>query len=151
MALTQPFMLGPQPAEVSLSAHYAGLFLDSYEEHGAHGALEIDRREVHLLLGRAALALPTDYVHPDGAWTRLTPTVGVQGRTQFGDDDVEGALAGIDIDFLTGKDKALGAFAGLRLEHQTAHGLNLFAAAEGLLEDDGSTRLSAKGGLRMQF
>jgi len=151
VALTQPFMLGPQHAEVSLSAHYAGLFLDSYEEHGAQGALEIDRRQVHLLLGRAALALPTDYVHPDGGLTRLTPTLGVQGRTQFGDDDVEGTLAGIDIDFSTGKDKALGAFAGLRLEHETARGLNLFAAAEGLIEDDGSTRFSGKGGLRLRF
>ena len=151
VALTQPFMLGPQPAEISLSAHYAGLFLDSYEEHGAQGALEIDRRQVHLLLGRAALALPTDYVHPDGALTRLTPSLGVQGRTQFGDDDVEGTLAGIDIDFSTGKDKALGAFAGLRLEHETAKGLNLFAAAEGLIEDDGSTRFSGKGGMRLRF
>jgi len=151
VALTQPFQLGPQRAEVSLSAHYAGLFLDSYEEHGAQGALEIDRRQVHLLLGRAALALPTDYVHPDGARTSLTPSLGVQGRTQFGDDDVEGALEGIDIDFSTGKDKALGAFAGLRLEHETARGLTLFAAAEGLVEDDGSTQLSGKGGLRLPF
>ncbi|GAB5510659.1 MAG: hypothetical protein Rhims3KO_20600 [Hyphomicrobiales bacterium] len=138
--------------EQSLTLSYAGLFLDGYTETGTTNPLTLDDRSVHLASARAALALPFEAVHADGAITTLRLIGGVEARTQFGEDTISGTLLGqavsttLDNDAFTG-----GAFLGLAGEYETTSGLTAYANLEAMLETNMSYQLSATAGLRITF
>jgi hypothetical protein len=50
-----------------------------------------------------------------------------------------------------GEESAVGGFAGLSAEHITANGMAFHATVEGLIEDDGSTQVSGKAGVKFRF
>jgi hypothetical protein len=150
LALTQPFVIGGQIVEAKASVHYAGLFLDGYEETGSAANLNVDERDVHLFVGRAGLSVPVAFAHAGGGLTTVTPSLGVEGRAQFGDSTATGSFMGTDIVLDLDDGETIGGFAGLKIEHETAAGLSFFAEAEGLIEDDAS-RFFAKGGIRARF
>lgn len=148
--LTEHLRLGGQKIEASVSARYAGLFLDGFTETGATDGLSIDSRDLHLGVARATLALPLE--HTGNGWlARLTLAGGVEGRTQIGDAGATGVLLGQGIDFEPGDDDAVGVFAGATAEVVTASGTSVFAQFEGLTEDDGSERFGGKAGFRLPF
>lgn len=79
-------------------------------------------------------------------------TGGVEGYTQFGDDNLAGALLGQDIVFSPGGDDGIiGLYAGAEAQVVTSGGARAFAGFEGLAEDDGSHRISGKAGVRLPF
>lgn len=148
--LTERMRFGGQKIEASVSARYAGLFLDGFSETGATDGLSIDSRDLHLGVARATLALPLE--HAGSGWlARLTLAGGVEGRTQIGDAGATGVLLGEGIAFEPGDDDAVGVFAGATAEIVTAGGASVFAQFEGLAEDDGSERFGGKAGLRLPF
>jgi hypothetical protein len=151
LALTQPFVVGGRIVEAKVSVHYAGLFLDGYEESGSAANLSVDDRDVHLFVGRAGLSVPVAFAHAGGGLTRVTPSLGVEGRAQFGDATAEGSFMGTDIVLALDDGETIGGFAGLMIEHETAANLIFFAEAEGLIEDDGASRFFGKGGVRARF
>jgi hypothetical protein len=151
IALTQPFRTGAQTFEAKLSGYYAGLFLDAFGETGnTIGALSVDQRDLHLFVGRAALAMPLEQVWAGGI-TRVIPAIGVEGRVQSDDGAATGTLAGTGIVFDASARDVLGGFASLRVEHDMSERLALFVEAESLWDDDGSNRLLASGGLKLKF
>ncbi|GAB5510660.1 MAG: hypothetical protein Rhims3KO_20610 [Hyphomicrobiales bacterium] len=138
--------------EQSLTLSYAGLFLDGYTETGTTNPLTLDDRSVHIASARAALALPFEAVHADGAITTLRLIGGVEARGQFGEDTISGTLLGqavstsLDDNAFTG-----GAFLGLSGQYETTSGLTAYANLEAMLETDMSYQLSATAGLRTAF
>lgn len=138
--------------EQSLTLSYAGLFLDGYTETGTTNPLTLDDRSVHIASARAALALPFEAVHADGAITTLRLIGGVEARGQFGEDTISGTLLGqavsttLDDNAFTG-----GAFLDLSGEYRTTTGLTAYANLEAMLETDMSYQLSATAGLRTAF
>lgn len=79
-------------------------------------------------------------------------TGGIDGRTQFGGDNISGTLAGQGIAFNAGgKQSIAGLFGAWRVERTSPSGRTLFAAVEGLAEQDGSYQLSGKAGFRARF
>jgi hypothetical protein len=151
VALTQSVDLGGQAAKIGGSVRYSGLFVDGYTETGTAAPLSINARDVHALTARAFVSVPFQTLHDDGALTRITPTLGVEGTLQFGTDTLTGALSGTGFAFSAGHRNTLGAFAGLRLEHQTARNLSLFGEAQGTLRDSRSGDFSASVGVSLKF
>jgi len=150
IALTQPFLIGPQVFEAKLSGYYAGLFLNGFTETGSIAPLSVDKRDLHLFVGRAGLSMPLEQAYANGV-TRVIPTIGIEGRVQTGDNLVNGTLVGTGIVFDAGNRDILGGFAALRIEHDMNARLALFAETEGLLEDTGSARFLAAGGMKLRF
>ena len=138
--------------EQSLTLSYAGLFLDGYTETGTTNSLTLDDRAVHIASARAALALPFEALHANGALTTIRLIGGVEARTQFGDDGVSGTLLGQTVTTTLDDDDAVfGGFLGLSGEYQATNGLTAFANAEALLETDAAYQISANAGLRIAF
>ncbi|MCK1512763.1 autotransporter domain-containing protein [Bradyrhizobium sp. 190] len=150
IALTQPFLIGAQVFEAKLSGHYAGLFLDGFTETGSIGALSVNKRDLHLFIGRAGLSMPLEQGWSYGL-TRVIPTIGIEGRVQTGDTLVNGTLIGTGIVFDAGANDILSGFGSLRIEHDMSARLALFAEAEALFENTGSSRILAAGGLKLRF
>lgn len=152
ITLTRPFWPFGLRLEKSVTLRYAGLFLDGFTETGAAAPLTVKDRDVHVGQARAQLAVPLNHGGSDGARSRLMLKGGVEARTQFGDRDVSGTLLAQNIVFDPGGDRnAIGAFTGLSVEHTTANGLTFHATVEGLIEDDGSTQVSGKSGVKFRF
>jgi len=148
----RPVAFGAQPLEASLTLRYAGLFLDGFAETGSSGNLTVGSRGIHLGTARAALALPLTKNYSDGAQARWIWTAGIEGRTQFGGDNVSGALAGQDIAFSAGgRQSTAGLFGSYRAELASPLGHTVYAVAEGIAEQDGSYQLSAKAGFRVRY
>lgn len=138
--------------EQSLTLSYAGLFLDGYTETGTTNPLSLDDRSVHVASARAALALPFEAVHADGALTTIRLIGGIEARTQFGDDGVSGTLLGQTVSTtLSDDDATFGGFLGVSGEYQTTTGLTAYANAESLIETDAAYQISATAGLRIAF
>lgn len=145
-------LVATQTLEQSLTFSYAGLFLDGYTETGTTNPLTLDDRSIHIASARAALALPFEANHTDGALTTIRMIGGLEVRTQFGDDAISGTLLGQSVSTtLDDDDVALGGFLGLAGEYQTPSGLTAYANAEGLVQADASWQLSANAGLRIAF
>lgn len=143
---------GLRAVQQSLTLSYAGLFLDDYTETGTTNPLTLDARALHLASARAALALPFEAIHADGALTTLRLIGGIEARTQFGDDRVSGRLLGQTVaTTLDDDDATFGGFLGLSGEYQTTSGLTAYANAEGLLETNSAYQISATAGLRVAF
>jgi hypothetical protein len=145
-------LVSTQTLEQSLTLSYAGLFLDGYTETGTTNPLTLDERSIHIASARAALSLPFEAAHADGAVTTLRLIGGVEARTRFGDDDVSGTLLGQSVSTTLDDDNfGAGAFVGLAGEYQTTTGLTAYANAEALLETDAAWQVSATAGLRIAF
>lgn len=145
-------LMGTQTLEQSLTLSYAGLFLDGYTETGTTNPLTLDDRSIHIASARAALALPFEAIHADGALTTLRLIGGVEARTPFGDNGVSGTLLAQTVSTtLDDGDAVLGGFLGLSGEYQTTTGLTVYANAEALLETNSAYQISAAAGLRIAF
>ena len=152
LTLTRPFWPMGVRVEKILTLRYAGLFLDGFAETGAADNLTIEDRDIHLGVARAALALPVERRGEDGSTSRLTLTGGIEGRTQFGDEDLAGTLLAQTIVFDPGgEDSAIAGFAGANAEHTTPGGATFFLALEGKIEDEDTRQVSARGGVRVRF
>ena len=100
-------MLGTRLAEIlpgfslepSLRLHYAGLFLDGYQENGSAADLRVESRDLHQFGGRAQLALPYIFEGNDSAFFRIEARLGIDGRLDLGSDRVDARVAGVPLDF----------------------------------------------------
>jgi uncharacterized protein with beta-barrel porin domain len=82
----------------SLRLRYAGLFLDSYSEEGAHDELRVDSRHVNVFEARGQIALPlAPQVTDSGVWT-ASLRAGIDGIAQSG-GRVSATMLGQDISF----------------------------------------------------
>lgn len=145
-------LMATNTLEQMLTLSYTGLFLDGYTETGTTSPLTLNDRDVHLASARAALALPFEAIHEDGAQTTVRLVGGVEARTQFGDDTVSGTLLGQAVSTTVADDDfTAGAFVGLSSEYATANGMTAYANAEGLIETDAAWQVSATAGLRIAF
>lgn len=146
-------LIATNALEQMLTLSYTGLFLDGYTETGTtSNPLTLNDRDIHLASARAAIALPFEAHHADGAVSTLRLIAGVEGRTQFGDDTVSGTLLGQVVSAtLDDDDFTAGAFVGLAGEVETTTGMTAYANVEGLIETDASWQASATAGLRIAF
>ncbi|CTQ47588.1 autotransporter family protein [Roseibium aggregatum] len=153
LVVTKPLnMSGAVPLELSAGARYAGLFLDAYTESGTSDPLTVNQRDVHTGIARLQLSLPHEYFGPNGGVTHTRLKAGIEGRTNFGGDTIDGALLGQNIAFDPGGEaNVLGAFAGVSAEYDTAHGLVMYGDAESQVETSGSVQVSGRIGLKFKF
>ena len=152
ITFTRPFWPFGMRIEKSVTLRYAGLFLDGFTENGTVAPLTVRDRDIHVGQARFQLALPSEHRSDDGAVSRLTLKGGAEVRTQFGDQDVSGALLGQSLIFDPGGERSVtGGFVGLSAEHFTAGGKTFFASIDGRYENDGSTQVSGKAGVKFRF
>lgn len=148
LGMTAPSSVMGRRVEGRLETGYTGLFLDGFTESGASDGLRVDSRGLHLVHGRASLALPFEQRNADGSLGRVTFEGGVNGRVQFGDEDVSATLLGQSIVFDPGGDQSVGGvFAGFRGEVMGTDGTSLYVAVEGNVESDGSEQVFGRIGL----
>lgn len=152
VTITRPAEIAGQRVEGSLGLRYAGLFLDSYTESGTTAPQTIDSRDVHVGVARLQVALPREKVTSDGSLLSYRVQAGLEARTNFGGDTVDGVLLGQNISFNTGDDiDTLGGYLSLSGEYQTQNGLIVSAGTEAIYESSGSYQFSARAGLEFRF
>lgn len=152
ITFTRPFWPMGKRVEQSMTLRYSALFLDGFTETGTTAPLTLQKRNVHLAQARYQLGVPLTRQTDDGGLSRLTLKGGIELRTQFGDRDISGTLLAQRITFNPGgAQSAVGAFAGVSAEHVTTGGLVFHTTLEGLAENDGSTQVSGKAGIRFRF
>ena len=132
--------------EPSLRLHYAGLFLEGFEESGSAAALRVESRELHQAGARAQLALPYLIRGLDGEVFRLEGRLGLDGRLDLGDDRVDARVAGLPLDFEASfEDEVVSGFLGAGVSFTTPDGSTVIgASAEGRLGSDGSEELGGR-------
>ncbi len=152
LTLTRPLWQGERRFEKSLTLRYAGLFLDGFTETGAAAPLTLSDRDIHLLQARTQLTMPNERTNADGSKRRDAFYIGVEGRTNVGDEDISGVLLAQNITFDPGGDQTVGAlFAGLEFERTSASGTTFFASVEGQVETGGGRQASGKAGIKFRF
>ncbi|MEP3599859.1 MAG: autotransporter outer membrane beta-barrel domain-containing protein [Stappiaceae bacterium] len=152
LTVTKPTVILGRRLEGSLALRYAGLFLDSYTESGTTAPLTVDNRDVHIGVARLQLAAPFESLNADGSAFRYKVKAGVEARTNFGGDTIDGALLGQNISFNPGgDDNTLGGYVGLSGEYDTGGGLVLSASTEGLIDTTGSYQFSGRAGVKFRF
>ncbi len=152
LAVTKPTVLLGHRLEGSLALRYAGLFLDGYTESGTTAPLTVDDRDVHVGVARLQIAAPSETVYANGSAFRYRLKAGLEARTNFGGETIDGALLGQNISFNPGgENNSLGGFAGLSAEFDTGSGFVFTAGGEGLLETTGSYQLSGRAGVGLRF
>lgn len=152
VTITKPTQIAGRQIEGSLGLRYAGLFLDSYTETGTTSPQTIDSRTVHVGIARLQVAVPQQKVAADGSLLNYRVQAGLEARTNFGGDSIDGVLLGQDINFNTGGDNnVLGGFINLSGEYQTQNGLIVSAGTEAIFETSGSYQFSARAGLEFRF
>ena len=132
--------------EPSLRLHYAGLFLEGFEESGSVAALRVQSRELHQAGARAQLALPYLIRSLDGEVFRLEGRLGLDGRLDLGGDRVNARVAGLPLDLEASfEDEVVSGFLGAGVSFTTPDGSTVIgASAEGRLGSDGSSELGGK-------
>lgn len=152
VTFTRPTQIAGRLVEGSLGLRYAGLFLDSYTESGTTTPQTIDSRTVHVGTARLQIAVPHQKINADGSVLRLRAQTGLEARTNFGGDSIDGVLLGQDISFNTGGDTTtLGGFLSLSSEYLTQNGLTISGGAEAIYESAGTYQLSARAGIEFEF
>lgn len=151
LGLTHELHLGQQAIQLGGSLRYAGLFLDGYSETGTVGALTLDPRATHQLTARASIAIPFELSGDTETITRLTPKLGIEATTHFGDPNITGSLLGNAIRFNADTGTSIKALGGLRLEHEVAGKWSLFGEAEAGLATHGATHARASAGFNASF
>ncbi len=152
LTMTKPVEIAGHRLEGSLALRYAGLFLDGYTESGATANQTVDSRNVHIGVMRLQIAAPFESASADGSFLSYRLRAGLEARTNFGGDTIEGALLGQDISFNPGgEDSVLGGYLSLSGEYLMANGMNIEAGAEGIIESTGSYQISAYAGLEFRF
>lgn len=152
LTLTSPLWTGMKRLEKSFKVQYAGLFLDKATEKGTTAPLSWDARDIHVLLARGTLTLPSELPLANGGTFRNALYVGIEGRAQTGGSDLTGTLLSQKITVKTGgSGSTAAAFAGFTLDRSFGDGLALFAGAEGQYETDGAYRVSGNAGVKFRF
>ena len=114
---------------------YTGLFLGDYAESGSLADLSIHDRNINLLTTRFETTLGTYFRR-----TTLEPYIGVFGRYQLNNYQVDSELLGVPLFFDQGGPRNLAAFlVGLR--GQSNFPFNLFYNAEFSVDSAQSTRI----------
>lgn len=137
----------------SVTLRYAGNFLDGFTETGTAAPLIAGDRDVQLLVGKAQIALAKTSQRSDGALFHREFKIGVQGRTNIGDDAFAATLLGQGILFDPADQNDAGSiFWGSNLAYTLPNGrTQLYAASESGLENDGSFFFSGRGGVKVRF
>ncbi len=145
--------VGTHRVTPSVHFRYAGQFLDSFVETGATGNLALSAREVHVLQGRGQLALPLERMTDRGGLLRAELKVGVEGRTNVGDDAFSAVLLGQNIVFAPGgEDTVVSIYGGAGIAFTLPQGrTKLTANVEGGLEEDGSSYANGRAGAKIVF
>lgn len=152
VTMTKPTQIVGHSIEGSFGVQYAGLFLDNYTETGTTSPQTIDSRAVHVGIARLKIAAPKHKVTGDGSILNYRVQAGLEARTNFGGESIDGVLLGQDISFNTGGDNnAIGGFLNVSGEYQTQDGLILSAGTEAIFEASGSYQLSGRIGLEFRF
>ncbi|MEP3275686.1 MAG: autotransporter domain-containing protein [Stappiaceae bacterium] len=152
LTVTKPTVILGRRLEGSLALRYAGLFVDGYTESGTTAPLTVDDRNVHIGVARLQLAAPYENIFADGSAFRYRLKTGVEARTNFGGETIDGALLGQNISFNPGgDDNTLGGYVGLSGEYDTGGGLVLSAGTEGLVDTTGSYQFSGRAGAKFRF
>ena len=128
------------PLLASVRIHYAGLYLDEFAESGVETPLTVSDRDVHLLGGRAQLALPYIQTGADGARFSFESRLGVDAQLNVGDSDVSATVAGLPLEFTASfEDEVASGFVGASLSRTSSDGNGFFrATTEAHLATDGS-------------
>ncbi|RBW54996.1 autotransporter outer membrane beta-barrel domain-containing protein [Ruegeria sp. A3M17] len=152
VTITKPTQIAGHAIEGSFGVQYAGLFLDSYTETGTASPQTIDSRTVHMGIARLKLAAPKQKITGDGSILTYRLQAGLDARTNFGGDSIDGVLLGQNISFNTGGDNnTLGGFLNVSGEYQTQNGLTISAGTEAIFETSGSYQLSGRVGVEFRF
>lgn len=152
LTITKPTEFRGQRLEGSLALRYAGLFLDEYSESGTSAPLTVDSRDVHIGVIRLQLAAPNETVTAGGSLVRTRVQAGLEARSNFGGDTLDGALLGQNVTFKPSDDgNVLGGYLSLSGEIKTKSGLILNATTEGLIDSDGSFQYVAQAGIEFKF
>ncbi|HEY7765029.1 MAG TPA: autotransporter outer membrane beta-barrel domain-containing protein [Aestuariivirgaceae bacterium] len=137
----------------SISARYAGLFLDDYEELGSSADLDVDSRNIHVAGADLRFSRPSDIALPQGALV-LEPHVGLKGRLLLGGDEISAEVLGTSIDdFHVDQEQAvLNFYAGAAAAFGSGDGrLQLRFTGDAGMATDGSVTLSAGLGGDLAF
>ncbi|MEP3278194.1 MAG: autotransporter domain-containing protein [Stappiaceae bacterium] len=152
LSVTKPAVLWGHPLEGSLGLRYSGLFLDGFSESGTSAPLTVDGRSDHIGVARLQLAAPYEKILANGAAFRHQVKTGLQARSTFGGQTIDGALLGQNVSFTPGgDDNTLGAYGSVSGEYVTQNAVVIGAGGEGLLEADGAYRISARTSLEYRF
>ena len=139
--------------EPSLRLHYAGLFLDGYEESGSAADLRVESRELHQLGGRVQLALPYVVQAAEGARLRVEARLGIDGRLDLGDDRIDARVAGVPLDFSASfDDEVATGFLGFGASWASADGSTVFSGGTELRAgSDGARGLAGQLAAELRF
>ncbi|MDB5535592.1 MAG: hypothetical protein JWQ65_467, partial [Devosia sp.] len=151
IGLGRQFDVDGQAIAVRGALQYAGLFVDGYTESGSVGALSLDQRSAQQVTAKASIALPLLVYSDADITTRLTPRLGVDVTTQFGDQIVTGTLAGTPISFAGNSGPSLKLSAGAQLEHQVSDRWSLIADLEGSISSGNVSAGQASLALNVKF
>jgi hypothetical protein len=127
-----------------LSARYAGLFTEAYEEEGSSADLTVAARDLHGFSTELQLSLPQRLSLPTGGSLLVEPRLGLEGRIGFG-EGVDAEVLGIGIPaFDPDNDPVLSFTSGTSAFLQSASGrLSLKLSADAALATDGSLTFAA--------
>jgi Autotransporter beta-domain len=137
----------------SLSARYAALFLDDFEEHGSSADLSVDSRSIHLAGADLRLSLPSNVPLPQGALL-LEPQVGLKGRLLLGDGAISAQLLGVSIDdhHVDQEEAVVSLYAAAAAAFRSEDGrMALRFTGDAAVATDGSVVLSAGLGGDLAF
>lgn len=153
LGLSREVMLGRRTIKPGVQIRYAGHYLDGFTETGAAGNLTVADRDVHLLQGRAQVALPFVTPVSDGGILRSEARIGIEGRTSLGDDSFSAVLLGQQIAFAPGgTDEVISLYGGASFSYTTPdERAQFYASLDGGLEDDGSAYVTGRLGAKIRF
>lgn len=152
VTIAKPMQIAGTAIEGSFGLQYAGLFLDSYTETGTTSPQTIDSRTVHVGMARLKVAVPKEVTTGNGSILNYRVQAGIDARTNFGGDSIDGVLLGQNINFNTGGDNnTLGGFLNVSGDYQMQNGLIFSAGTEAIFETSGSYQFSGRVGLEFRF
>ena len=137
----------------SVRARYAGLFLDGYRETGSVGAIAVGDRDVQLLVSRAQVAFAKSTIAEGGGLLVSDLRLGIEGRTNLGDDEIGATLLGQQVTIEPGGSGEAGAiFAGFGIGYDfPGSAVSLGAGGEAKVETDGAVQGAGHMGLKIRF
>ncbi len=153
LGLSRQVPLGAHFVVPSVQVRYAGHFLDGFTEQGAAGNLSVADRDIHLFQGRGQVALPLTRQTRRGGVLRGEVKVGIEGRTNVGDDAFGAVLLGQQISFVPGgTDSVVSFFGGTSISFTLPNDrVQFYAGADGGLENDGSSYVAGRAGAKVRF
>lgn len=132
----------------SISAGYAGLYLDSFTETGSQAAVAFAERDIELIDGRAQLE-----ARFAGTGWHGELRAGVKGWTSIGDDTISGVLAStaaFNVG-LAGEEDSVAPFAGADITFSPLESVQIYAGGEAALEEGSDVGLMGRAGASVKF